>query len=212
MFLAPMDVNSLSWPRAFSKICKQQGSMTHTIPRSSVHGVRYNQQTKSAFGFPALWMSSTDLPERTSPTQEDAEGVDELGEQMALEQYNALKESSDGISSALLSVDDFIKWEEIQDVLEYGVVDMETVQIILQEVGVHGGVMTFEQFKESVDLINASQTALEEDEFAGLDFDSEGLGGLGVDEEKSLGIDQETVNQMIAGLGLRRNPQKPIQQ
>jgi len=188
--------------------------MTHAIPRSSVHGVRYNQQTKSTFGCPTLRMSSTDLPERISPTQEAEifEGVDELGEQMALEQYNALKESPDGISSALLSVDDFIKWEEIQDVLEYGVVDMETVQIILQEVGVHGGVMTFEQFKESVDLINASQTALEEDEFAGLDFDSEGLGGLGVEEEKSLGIDQETVNQMIAGLGLRRNPQKPIQQ
>ena len=133
----------------------------------------------------------------------------ELENKLALDQYNALKGDS-----ALLLTSTFLRWDEILDVLEYGVLDVETIDDILVECDVKQGFMTFEQFKEVVTLINDAQLALEQEEF---DDPSQREGLLWeVEEEEEAGkqqqLDRETelrVQELLAGLGMKKRQPKP---
>ena len=83
----------------------------------------------------------------------------ELEKKMARELYDELREGQLG-----LSIESFLKWEDIEDVLNNGIIDEETMEIIIDEVGVKNGVLSFEQFYELVELVNQVSMALDGDE------------------------------------------------
>ena len=83
----------------------------------------------------------------------------ELEKKMARELYDELREGQLG-----LSIESFLKWEDIEDVLNNGIIDEETMEIIIDEVGVKNGILTFEQFYELVELVNQVSLALDGDE------------------------------------------------
>ena len=87
----------------------------------------------------------------------DFEEDNELEKAMAQDLYNGLR----GNDSSL-SVESFLQWEDIKDVLGRGFIDADTMQIIFSEAGVHDGIMTFDQFFEVVELVNQVSLALEE--------------------------------------------------
>eukprot|EP00596_Hydrurales_sp_CCMP1899_P010927 CAMPEP_0119043630 /NCGR_PEP_ID=MMETSP1177-20130426/24302_1 /TAXON_ID=2985 /ORGANISM="Ochromonas sp, Strain CCMP1899" /LENGTH=129 /DNA_ID=CAMNT_0007012175 /DNA_START=229 /DNA_END=618 /DNA_ORIENTATION=- len=78
---------------------------------------------------------------------------------MARELYDELRAGQLG-----LPVTSFLEWEDIQDVLSNGVIDAETMEIIIDECGVKDGVITFEQFYDLVALVNQVELALDNDE------------------------------------------------
>lgn len=158
------------------------------------------------------YLSSTDLPEREIPLEEVDEEVQrdlELENKLALDQYNALKGDT-----ALLQTSTFMRWDEILDVLEYGVLDVETIDDILTECDVTQGFMTFAQFKEVVTLINDAQLALEQEEFGD---PTQREGELWeVEEEEEIGkqqqLEKETevrVQELLAGLGMKKRQPEP---
>ena len=55
-------------------------------------------------------------------------------------------------------------WEDIEDVMDNGIIDEETMEIIIDEVGVKNGILTFEQFYALVELVNQVSEALDGDE------------------------------------------------
>jgi hypothetical protein len=83
----------------------------------------------------------------------------ELEKKMARELYDELREGQLG-----LSIESFLKWEDIEDVMNNGIIDNETMEIIIDEVGVKNGVLSFEQFYELVELVNQVSMALDGDE------------------------------------------------
>lgn len=70
---------------------------------------------------------------------------DELAKSMARELFYDLSQDSE-----LLSIDDFIAWDDIQDVLNGGIIRRDTLEIIFETSGVTTNVLTFEQFTEVV--------------------------------------------------------------
>ncbi|RYY83205.1 hypothetical protein EON63_11760 [archaeon] len=82
---------------------------------------------------------------------------DKLELEPARDLYNQLKGDS-----PLLSFDRFIAWDDIQDVLTRDVVDLNTVKIILKEIGVKSFGIHLNQFVEAVELVN-QVSAIEED-------------------------------------------------
>ena len=83
----------------------------------------------------------------------------ELEKKMARDLYDELREGQLG-----LSIESFLKWEDIEDVLNNGIIDEETMEIIIDEVGVKNGVLSFEQFYELDELVNQVSMALDGDE------------------------------------------------
>jgi DNA-directed RNA polymerase subunit N (RpoN/RPB10) len=83
----------------------------------------------------------------------------ELQKKMARELYDELRAGQLG-----LSIESFLKWEDIEDVLDSGIIDDETMEIIIDEVGVKNGILSFEQFYELVELVNQVSIALDGDE------------------------------------------------
>ena len=92
----------------------------------------------------------------------DGDNAQEMEIEMAAEAFDHLRGDS-----PLLSVEVFLNWSEIKDVLDKGYIDMETIEIILLEVGVEHNVflrsMSFPQFVEVVDLVNQISIALEQE-------------------------------------------------
>ena len=62
---------------------------------------------------------------------------------MARELYDDLRQGK-----PLLPIADFLAWEDIVDVLDSGVIDDETMQVIIEDVGVTDGAISFDQFFE----------------------------------------------------------------
>lgn len=87
----------------------------------------------------------------------DFEEDNALEKAMAQDLYNGLKGND-----STLSVETFLQWEDIKDVLGRGFIDADTMQIIFSEAGVHDGIMNFDQFFEVVDLVNQVSLALED--------------------------------------------------
>ena len=83
----------------------------------------------------------------------------ELEKKMARELYDELRAGQLG-----LTIESFMKWEDIEDVLDNGIIDEETMEIIIDEVGVKNGILTFEQFYELVELVNQVSMALDGDD------------------------------------------------
>lgn len=83
----------------------------------------------------------------------------ELEKKMARELYDELRAGQLG-----LPIEAFLKWEDIEDVLDNGIIDQETMEIIIDEVGVTDGILSFEQFYELVELVNQVSIALDGDE------------------------------------------------
>jgi len=160
-------------------------------------------------------LSSKDLPEvgvaglglgdDFASQVEDPSEEAELVRKMALEQYNTLKGSN--AEDELLLVSTFLQWEEILDVLDSGVMDAETMEIILQETGVTSHLMTFTQFQEAVDLVNSYTLAMDDEmEFGDEAFSREGFpspedeGG----EEPNAQAMEEQLQAMLSALGVKK--------
>jgi hypothetical protein len=161
-----------------------------------------------------LRASSTELPRSSPPPVQSEDDADEedrkLELQMAREQYDTLR--GDG---PLLRTSQFLSWDEIVDVLDSGIIDRETMEIILNESGVGGEFMTFEQYFEVVDLVNQVSLALEEEE----EDEGEGHEGnvAGGDdalnwlpqnnaEEEEPAVNQEAVERMLSAMGMKKKP------
>lgn len=99
---------------------------------------------------------------------------DSLESELAKDLYNQLKGDS-----PILSVDQFVAWDDIQDILTRDVIDLDTVNIILNEVGVKSDGIHFDQFVEAVELVNQVSEAIEGD------------WGEGGDDEESDDADDE---------------------
>ena len=100
-----------------------------------------------------------DMDDEIYENEERALGDDddtEIEDAMALETFMELSYNTNS-----LSVQAFMDWEDIQDVLARGFVDQETIKIVLKEVGVKSGFMNFVQFKDTVELVNQVNAALE---------------------------------------------------
>ena len=67
----------------------------------------------------------------------------ELQKKMARELYDELRAGQLG-----LSIESFLKWEDIEDVLNNGIIDEETMEIIIDEVCVMNSILSFEQCHE----------------------------------------------------------------
>jgi len=153
----------------------------------------------------ALRLSSKDLPEAglsLTGVVGDEGGNDDaqLEKQMALEQYNALKGSD--AEDELLQVTTFLQWEEIVDVLEIGVVDLETMEIVLKESGVTSGFMTFPQFQEVVELVNQLTISLEMEDYEE-DPRFPSLPEVDVDEADPAEAERQ-VEAMLAAMGVKK--------
>jgi len=164
---------------------------------------------------PVLRASSTELPRSSPPPVQPENDADEedrkLELQMAREQYDTLR----GDSGPLLRTSQFLSWDEIVDVLDSGIIDRETMEIILNESGVGGEFMTFEQYFEVVDLVNQVSLALEEEEedegeghegnVAGGDDALDWLPQNNAEEEEPA-VNQEAVERMLSAMGMKKRP------
>ena len=161
--------------------------------------------------------ASTEFPRSSPPPVQPEDEADEedrkLELQMAREQYDTLR----GDSGPLLRTSQFLSWDEIVDVLDSGIIDRETMEIILKESGVAGEFMTFEQYFEVVDLVNEVSLALEEEE-EGEDGEHEGNVVAGDDAlnwlpqndaEEEPAISQEALDAMLAAMGMRKRSAEP---
>lgn len=131
----------------------------------------------------------------------------ELEKKMARELYDELRAGQLG-----LSIESFMKWEDIEDVLDNGIIDEETMEIIIDEVGVKNGILTFEQFYELVELVNQVSIALDDDEELlrdGNENDKLRLEKEGEEEDKG---NEEAYKWLIdavsIGQGLRKKEEK----
>lgn len=87
----------------------------------------------------------------------DIDADSELEQQMSLDLYHSLRAQDE----ELLSVCNFLQWDDVLEVLERGSIDEDTIRLIFEEVGITGSHLTFEQFVEAVDLINQVEAACE---------------------------------------------------
>jgi hypothetical protein len=72
----------------------------------------------------------------------------ETGDEMALETFKDLSRQTDS-----LSLQAFLEWEDIKDVMSKGFIDNQTIAIIFKEIGIKSGFMNFIQFRETVGKI-----------------------------------------------------------
>lgn len=122
----------------------------------------------------------------------------ELVRQLAWDQFNELKDTK----GDLLSIEKFVAWEDIQDVLDGGNVDRETLDIIFKECNVVGGYMNFDQWLEVVDLVNQVTLALDDSD-QGTDSDASNWTMFNEDLSDTE-VDPEKVAQMLASLGIKK--------
>ena len=130
----------------------------------------------------------------------DATKLDETEREMALEMYNSLRGSNDE-----LSIEGFFAWDDIEDVLDNGVVDIETIAIILESCQVED-TMSFKTWLEVVDLVNQVQLTLENDgEIEEWDVVKEqaALDAL-IAEGGNETVDEESLKNMLKMLGLKQ--------
>jgi hypothetical protein len=90
---------------------------------------------------------------------EDMEADRKLEDEMARELYDELRAGKPG-----LPIEDFLQWEDIVDIMSTGIIDDETMEVIIEEVGVSkDGILSFEKFRELVDLVNQVAIAFEQE-------------------------------------------------
>jgi hypothetical protein len=99
-----------------------------------------------------------------------------LEDEMARELYDELRAGKPG-----LPIEDFLKWDDVVDIMSSGVIDDETMGVIIEEVGVKDGVLTFEKFRELVDLVNQVAIAFEHEAELMNEFDIDSEDGDGAD-------------------------------
>lgn len=75
--------------------------------------------------------------------------------EMAKEMFDVLRGDDEE-----LSVEDFMEWDDIKDVLEAGVIDAGTMALIVESIGVKKS-MSFEQWLDTVELVNEVQLTLD---------------------------------------------------
>jgi len=94
--------------------------------------------------------------------------LDDTENDLALETFSEL-----ALHSSSLSVQAFLEWDDIKEVMSRGFIDQETIGIIMKELGIKSGFLDFAQFKEMVEMINHVNAALEQNELEGLDDDDD---------------------------------------
>ena len=124
--------------------------------------------------------------------------------EMAREMFDMLRGEDED-----LSIDKFFEWDDIKDVIELGVIDPETMALIIEAVqGKNSatGTLSFEQWLEAVELVNQVQLTLENVEEGTESWDP------AAEQEKmdELYGDQpdptsESVMQMLQAFGLKPN-------
>ena len=149
----------------FNNVCSYKG----------MNYVRFNQGCKYDSMSCISYMNSFEVMKRTTMNlnaikYEDMandvgsdENDDAMEEEMARELYDELRGSS-----KLLSPAQFLAWEDIQDTIEDGLLDTDLLAAILNEVGVkvndkNNGI-TFEKFRDLVNLVNTVLEAIENGE------------------------------------------------
>ena len=80
-----------------------------------------------------------DDDETFRPFEETEEDI-QLEKEMARELFDELRASKPSLPLA-----DFMAWEDIVDVMSTGVIDDETMKVIIEEVGIKDDMITFEQ-------------------------------------------------------------------
>ena len=123
--------------------------------------------------------------------------------EMAREMYDMLRGEDN-----YLSLDKFFEWDDIKDVIDMGVIDPETMALIIEAVqGKQSSIMdtlTFEQWLEAVELVNQVQLTLENVE-EGADLWDPKAEQAAMDEFSEDPVDptSESVMQMLKAFGLR---------
>ncbi len=127
--------------------------------------------------------------------------------EMAREMFDMLRGEDED-----LSIDKFFEWDDIKDVIELGVIDPETMALIIEAVQGKNPVtdtLSFEQWLEAVELVNQVQLTLENVEEGTESWDP------AAEQEKmdELYGDQpdptsESVMQMLQAFGLKPNVDK----
>lgn len=127
--------------------------------RSSLHRLNLNVQKMNS---PTLLLCKKGID--IYENEEILVDLDDTANDLALETFKELSLQSDSVS-----VQAFIEWEDIQEVMARGFIDKETLGIILKELGIKSGFMDFAQFKEAVDMVNHVNAALEQNAEMGED-------------------------------------------
>ena len=124
--------------------------------------------------------------------------------EMAQEMYDMLRGEDEH-----LSIDKFFEWDDIKDVIEMGVIDPETMALIIEAAQGKNPVrdtLTFEQWLEAVELVNQVQLTLENVEEGADSWDPKAEQAA-MDELYDEPVDptSESVMQMLQAFGLKPN-------
>ena len=163
--------------------------------------VQAEPSEKGFGGKAALSSKSVPLSEQNGAFDEDDESEGDFEDMSAEEVDEMLREVFDelkGKKGKTLTMKAFKKWEDIEEMLEIGVIDAKTIDDLAEKVGVKkGGDIAYEQFKalvelldevageddESEDMSPADDRINDEDERIELDSDDIGGDGSGEDDE-----------------------------
>ena len=125
--------------------------------------------------------------------------------EMAQEMFDMLRGEDEA-----LSIDAFLEWDDIKDVIELGIIDPETMALIIEAVQGKNPVrdiLTFEQWLEAVELVNQVQLTLEsvEEETDSWNPVAEQEAMDAAHTDDSIDTTQESVMQMLQAFGLKPN-------
>lgn len=141
------------------------------------------------------------FPDDDFGMNEEEEELDEdalFEREMAREMFDMLRGEAEE-----LTVEEFMKWDDINDVLEAGVIDADTMALIIESIGVKQS-MTFEQWLDTVELVNEVQLTLDgvDDSVQNWDpvAEQEKADAMYADEEDPT---TESVKQMLRMFGLK---------
>ena len=141
------------------------------------------------------------FPDDDFGMNEEEEELDEdalFEREMAREMFDMLRGEAEE-----LTVEEFMKWDDINDVLEAGVIDADTMALIIESIGVKQS-MTFEQWLDTVELVNEVQLTLDgvDDSVQNWDpvAEQEKADAMYADEEDPT---SESVKQMLRMFGLK---------
>jgi len=134
---------------------------------------------------------------RSEKEEEEAKDVLEMA--MAQELFDELRGGDER-----LSIEKFMAWDDIQDVLGNGVIDEETMTYILEECDVKGKSMNLAEWMAVVDLINEVELTLQEEQYSDLQQEQQQQEQGGGEDEGGNGDDAYDPNQQIDSLEFQR--------
>lgn len=158
----------------FTGLCYLLCSESFRIPLP-VRGIRLYQN--NVYNLPSLYCEKKKIID-IYENEEIIVDLDDTEYDLALETFKEL-----ALNSNSVSIQAFLEWDDIKDVMSRGFIDEETIGIIMKELGIKSGFLEFSQFKEMVEMINHVNAALEQNEALNDEDDDDDEGNYSNDDD-----------------------------